>query len=382
MKKLLKITNLQKAVVRPLFACQYLKGKMKAKLGYKLGNGYSLLPGRVFFVLTGRCNLKCNMCPQVNHPTFRKDANGARDLDIQVLRKIVDDISSFRPMVMISGGELFMHPSWHDFLSYIKKKSLYCSIGSNGTFLKKYASQLIDLGLDEISISIDGLEQQHDKIRGLPGVYEKAIKGIEEVTKEKKRRNAYKPLINVLFTITSLNYKEIQNMVDSMTSLEIETLRIGHLNYLRQNDFDEHMDLYENLFGIDHDTSWAGLVNENHNIEPQLLANAVENIKNNENGKLKITFFPDFSKEEIVQYYSGGPFRSKSFKNACLFPWDMGLIGPMGEIILCPNYIIGNLQKHSFREIWNNDRAKTFRKIIMEKKELPACSRGCCFFYT
>lgn len=382
MKKIFEKTNFQKALDQPLFAIRYLRGKIRANFGYRFGNGYSFPPGRVFIALTGRCNLKCQMCPQDRHPSFRQEIVEERDSNTEELRTIIDDIYSFSPMILVSGGELFLHPSWYDFLSHIKKKELFCSIGTNGMFLERHASKLVDIGIDELSVSIDGPERVHDEIRGLPGTYAKATRGIERVMEEKRGMGVIKPLINVIFTITSRNYQYITTVVELMASLKINTLRIGHLNFLRQKDFDDHMNISRKLFGINHDTSWEGYVSEVHDIDASHLANTIEYIRSKRDANMRITLFPDFNKEEIIQYYSEGSFRSRSFKNACLVPWDTAIIGPKGEVILCPNYIIGNLREKSFREIWNNEKARFFRKVILKKKQLPVCSRGCCFFYT
>ncbi|MBC8413741.1 SPASM domain-containing protein, partial [bacterium] len=183
------------------------------------------------------------------------------------------------------------------------------------------------------------------------------------------------------FTITPGNYKLIEQVAKEMEQLQIDTFRIGHLNFLSQSDFDAHMRITGQLFGIERDVSWAGFISGESGIDAQYIADALERIKNMQNKNFKVTVFPKFSRDEIIRYYSKGSFQSDSFKNACLAPWDIGVIGPQGELVTCPNYVVGNLRNHSFSDLWNNDRARKFRKIIKEKKHLPACSRGCCFYY-
>jgi radical SAM protein with 4Fe4S-binding SPASM domain len=373
--------NLGKAVDKPLFALRYLRGKIKATMGYHLGNGYSFSPGRALITLTGRCNLRCQMCPQERHASFRQDIVEERDADISELRKMIDEIRRFRPMVLVSGGELFLHPSWHEFLSYVKINGLFCSIGTNGTLLGKYASELVEIGVDELSVSIDGPERIHDEIRGVPGAYAKAVDGIKQINEAKERARTYKPLINVIFTISPLNHRHIAAVAASMGSLKVDTFRIGHLNFLRPKDLMDHRDLFAKLFGIDRDASWAGYVWDVSGIDGKLVAGTIEGLKKRPYGPPRITVFPDFKKNEIITYYAEGPFRSKSFPNACLAPWDIAIIGPKGEVLLCPNYIVGNLRDQGFRDIWNNDKARHFRKVMKKRKQLPACSRGCCFFY-
>jgi len=366
-----------------MFAARYLTGKIKAGLGYRFGRGYSMPPGRIFFALTGRCNLKCSMCPQYNNETFQEEVAGRDDeANIEELRAIIDDIKSFNPIVTVSGGELFLHKSCLDFLSYIKSNRLLCSIGTNGTLLEKFADVIVEMGIDDVSVSIDGPQEIHDAIRGVPGTYSRAVRGIERVMDAKAKRGVTTPKITVIFTITPTNYKHLPEIVSIMESIGIDTLRIGHLNFLSQEAYDAQTDLTGKLFGVDQDTSWAGYVRQLDGFDADWLADTIERIRNDTGRDMQITFFPDFPKDEIPQYYSDKPFQSRSFKNACMVPWDMAVIGPSAEVIICPNYEIGNLRDQKFRELWNNERAKLFRRTIRKAKQFPVCSRGCCFFYT
>ncbi len=382
MKKLLAKSNFTKAIERPLFAARYLKGKVKANLGYRFGQGYSLSPGRVFFALTGRCNLKCEMCQQYNNETFQEEVAHARECTLEELKTVVDDISGFSPIVIVSGGELFLHKYWFEFLSYIKSKSLFCSIGTNGTFLEKNATKIVEMGLDDISISLDGPKATHDSIRGVSGTYEKAVRGIEKVMEEKKRLGKTKPAITVIFTITPANYRHLPEMVGLMEELGVGTLRVGHLNFLRESDCEAQQAVSKEVFGVEKDTSWSGYIMSLNGFDSAWLSDSIRGIRNDKERGIKVAFFPDFTEDEVVDYYSDGSFHSKSFKNACMVGWDTAVIGPSGEVIICPNYIIGNLCEQSFKNVWNNEKARSFRKKIAKMKELPVCSRGCCFFYT
>jgi MoaA/NifB/PqqE/SkfB family radical SAM enzyme len=380
-KKLLTTANLKKALARPSLASGYLKGKLKAALGYRFGNGYSFMPGRIFFVLTGRCNLNCKMCPQNNNPLFHDVMTKETELNIEELRRMIDEISTFHPRILVTGGELSLHSAFFDFLSYIKKAGLFCGIVTNGIFLERDAAKLVSIGLDEISVSLDGPEAVHDGIRGVPGTYAKAVKGMKRIAEERKKIGAKVPMVNINFTISAANFRYVFPMVELMSSLNIDMLQFTHLQFLTPKDFEQQMALFKNLFGIEQDTSWQGLVSDLYQLDAEYLADTIEQIRNRKVEQGRITFSPDFNKQDIIRYYSDKPFHSQSLKGACLSPWDFAILGPAGEVVLCPNYIIGNLREHSFRETWNSPKARFFRKIILKKKSLPACSRGCCFFY-
>lgn len=382
MKKLVTGANIKKSIERPMFTARYLKGKIKANLGYRFGHGRSLSPGRVFFALTGRCNLKCSMCPQYNNETFQDVVAHCDEMSINELRTVVDDIATFKPIVIVSGGELFLHKSWHEFLSHIKRRRLFCSIGTNGTMLEKHADKIVEMGIDDVSVSIDGPEEIHDAIRGVPGTYARAVDGVKRVMELRAGSGTAKPVINVIFTITPSNYKHLSQVVTEMESLGVDKLRVGHLNFLTQQAYDAQMPLSKELLGVEQDTSWAGYVTELKDFDAPWLMREIERLRKDTTRKLDVVFFPDFKPDEIEDYYSDRPFQSRSFKNACIVPWDTMVVGPGGEVILCPNYEIGNLREERFRTVWNGDKAQLFRRKIRKMKQMPVCSRGCCFFYT
>ena len=61
-------------------------------------------------------------------------------------------------------------------------------------------------------------------------------------------------------------------------------------------------------------------------------------------------------------------------------PWCQTNINYNGDVHFCadyPDYILGNITEQSFKEIYNGDRANTFRKEMMESEGgiFPGCLR-------
>ncbi|PIT89245.1 MAG: hypothetical protein COU27_01355, partial [Candidatus Levybacteria bacterium CG10_big_fil_rev_8_21_14_0_10_36_7] len=75
-------------------------------------------PPRVMMEMTGRCNLKCRMCP-------RKDMTRPLvDMDTDLYMKIIDELDK-RGIDFFSFfhfGESIMHPDWKKIVSYADKK--------------------------------------------------------------------------------------------------------------------------------------------------------------------------------------------------------------------------------------------------------------------
>ncbi len=115
------------------------------------------------FKITDKCNLKCRHCP------FWRENNslGRGDLTFSEVTSILDSLyENGVRIVIFEGGEPML---WNDLkagktlidiLGYAKKKFFAVGLTTNGTF------DIEDIEPDIVFISIDGLQQTHDKIRG------------------------------------------------------------------------------------------------------------------------------------------------------------------------------------------------------------------------
>jgi len=79
------------------------------------------------------------------------------------------------------------------------------------------------------------------------------------------------------------------------------------------------------------------------------------------------------------RYKLNKPNKEKS--NYCEHPLKLITIRHNGDIVACCQditsmYILGNIQHHSIRELWNNERYRALRKSIINRDFLPLC-RNC-----
>jgi MoaA/NifB/PqqE/SkfB family radical SAM enzyme len=120
------------------------------------------------------CNLKCPTCNYWRAP--RKDT-----LSFDLYEKVIRDLGRMGCYyASLSGGEPFMLPDIFARLSLAKKHIPYVHAVTNGTlFNEEKVKRLAETGIDEISVSIDGLGAAHDAFRGVPGTFKRAVAGIE-----------------------------------------------------------------------------------------------------------------------------------------------------------------------------------------------------------
>ena len=112
------------------------------------------------------------------------------NMSLDLLRRVLDSAMEFRPLPRI--GLAFTEPLNHvhilDFCREIKARGFFCSITSNGYMLPKRAEALVEIGVDELTISVDGPAEVHDAIRGRKGSFAHLYEGIELVNQAKAAR--------------------------------------------------------------------------------------------------------------------------------------------------------------------------------------------------
>jgi radical SAM protein with 4Fe4S-binding SPASM domain len=119
--------------------------------------------------ITDRCNLRCKHC----YIGQRKD----NELSVCRIRKILHEFEEIQGLrVLITGGEPLTHSRFAEINGMLPQFLIRKILFTNGLLLSKKI--LKNLNVDEIQISIDGLENAHDSLRGR-GTFKKAIEAVK-----------------------------------------------------------------------------------------------------------------------------------------------------------------------------------------------------------
>jgi len=84
---------------------------------------------------------------------------------------------------------------------------------SNGTLVREDDyEKILKSGLDKIIFSIDGIEQVHDVIRGIPGAFQKVMRTISELVNRRQALGVEKPEIDVHMTMMKGNVPSLSSL--------------------------------------------------------------------------------------------------------------------------------------------------------------------------
>lgn len=358
-----------------------------AWIPYHLYNdGTAWAPLTVTLELTYLCNLRCQMCSlveggmvtrqgqQQNPELLEPDGSLRREVSTEEYLDIIRQIGRAGVRaVTLTGGEPTLRRDITTLVAALKKYPIYLSMISNGSGKPETYRELIGLGLDSITISVDGTREVHDHVRGRNGSFDRAVRAVQTIIAEKKAHPSRRPWLEVSCAISSLNQYDIENLVDWFQQYDLDMLNLGYLHFStaeRQSATELAVD------GPVMHLKKPELPDRVVNVDTADLVARVARIKAERSKQaVPVKFMPDLDADQIHKQYTDPLF---VYANKCFYPWLATRIDPWGQMYPCWIDIrLGDVREHGFLNLWNGELYRKFRRTIREKKLLPKCTTCC-----
>jgi MoaA/NifB/PqqE/SkfB family radical SAM enzyme len=130
--------------------------------------------------VTRRCPLSCVHCYN-NLPMGDRDA-AAGELTYAEHCRILDELADAGCLwLLFTGGEIFARRDFLDIYTYAKKKGFLITLFTNGTLITPRIADYLTIWRPfAIEITIYGrTKQTYERLTGIPGSYEKCLRGID-----------------------------------------------------------------------------------------------------------------------------------------------------------------------------------------------------------
>lgn len=158
----------------------------------------SRFPDHIDLEISSACNLRCPMCYTITDDFRQKVKIGL--MDFELYKKLVDECAKYKPYsIRISfRGEAFLHPKIFEIIKYAKDAGIkeVSSLTHGGMLDEEKFRKLIDVGLDWLTISFDGVDETYNKIRA-PNNYDEQVAKIKRFSEIKKEMGITKPIIKI-----------------------------------------------------------------------------------------------------------------------------------------------------------------------------------------
>lgn len=168
---------------------------------------------RLFIEPTVLCNLDCykSVC---NKASGIVNTRKTPMMDFELYKTIVDEVgSNLSRLDFFNYGESFVHPQAVDMLEYFKSKypQPYVYISTNGLMLNEQKiSRLVQAGIDEITFSVDGADQETYQKYRIGGDFERVKDLMTLMVRLRNERGREVPFINWRYILFSWNDSDSQ----------------------------------------------------------------------------------------------------------------------------------------------------------------------------
>jgi|GEM_PF-431245 len=206
----------------------------RSYIGYKLGHP---IPFFCVYSVTLRCNLRCKHCfvesPYQNDKELREYWSGlGRDLTTEQAKYAIDQLDRIGiSMLHLTGGEPLLREDLEEIALYAKGKNMYVSLDTNGTLITKERAKTLRYCFDRIGVSVDGMKETHDRIRG-KNTFEKAVKAI------KLLKNYSDSVVGIVYTINKINYRDVEEVFE-LARAHCDFITFLPIDHIRELSLDE-----------------------------------------------------------------------------------------------------------------------------------------------
>lgn len=130
--------------------------------------------GLLYFALFDDCNVKCDICDCWRKPPDRRTTGF-------YLAKLTRALTLCPLSVRFTGGEPLLLAGLPTLVGTAAQTGAQVSVITNGRLLASKATPLADSGCQEIVVSIDGVGDAHDQMRGTPRLFHRLSQGLGQV---------------------------------------------------------------------------------------------------------------------------------------------------------------------------------------------------------
>jgi len=306
----------------------------------------------LFWESTWRCNLKCRHCG-----SDCRASSSCPDMPFEDFLNAIQPLKKQYPpnsiTVVITGGEPLLRPDLAECGKKLRENDFRWSIVTNGyAYDEAMHAKLISAGMGAITVSLDGLEENHNWLRNNPRSFERAVRAMECIVSYPRLN------FDVVTCVHQKNLAELPALKEFLISKNIKKWRIFTIAPIGRAEENTEMML--------------------SNAQTRQLIDFIAETRQNDP---RIDLY--FSCESYVGDYERKVRDSYFFCRAGI---NIGSVLIDGAISACPNidrsFVQGNIYHDNFLEIWekrfdimrNRDWCKT--GICKNCKDFKHCNGG------
>ena len=319
----------------------------------------SHLPESLNIELTPRCNLECGHCSSHGTPDLHRRHNQMKDLPVDVLRRLADEVFPSLTVVSLLGrGEplLSRNELWDELLTQLRRHEVLLNFVTNGTLLRHRLTEELMPLLDTITVSVDGGTGDTMAANRRGATLDGVMEGIARFDELRRRvKLPRRPRLAVSWTLKRNNIEELPGFIEALARFEPDLFVARHLLVFFEKDQAESLIGSEDFANGYLRRAYAALAA--HGIRsdcPPLMTSAVAPVVS----------------------------ESASPRGRCVFIHRTAVVHSTGEIPTCSLPFAPRagslLEASSFRDVWSGAVLNDARRAMGTADEWKQC-RECWY---
>ena len=298
--------------------------------------------------ITHRCNLKC-LCCRWHSPLIesKRDKSICEDISVEMFEEFCEDLQAMgtEEIYFVGTGEPFLHPRIFDLIAVAKKKGFKLIVYTNGLPLnEEVIRKLIDLKLDVLRVSLwastpESFVQQVKQMT--PDKFHGIIDGMSRLSQIKKELGASLPFLELCQTITDQNLDDLDKTVALAQKTGCQKMCFSPIVDFAEDELKQFVpDAPEKI----------------------KVSTALRKIKK----QLKDLEIINNIDIMLLHYSWDGRIQDNI---PCYPAWYFTYVRTDGNIYACQRNTyattpLGDLRKDRFKDIWNNQAYRAFRRKV------------------
>ena len=344
-------------------------------------------PSWITFQLLERCNLRCRMCYEWGETGAYHALDKLAKLELPVVLRTVDECLPYRPLFEFFGGEPLLYAGIFEVIARIREGGCQVAFPTNGTLLESHAARLVDTAPNRVWVSLDGPRSINDAQRGA-GVFDRAIRGIDSVSREKRARGSMWPQLGLTYVVTPENFEHIESFfLEALDLSLLSCVSIELQSYATAEQAREYEQIMQTEFGVQSTPCARAYVRD-----PAVFAGIDVNEVTRQMKSVRdacaerdIVFYSQpktLQSENLQRYFSAQWHAMADWKSRCAVPLVAAEISARGDVTTCHTFYdlpLGNVYEESLLDIWRGAAVRQVQSYVRNRL-FPICT-ACCRYY-
>ena len=283
-------------------------------------------------IVTYRCNARCNMCNRYKCPSKPEE-----EISLETIKKLPQMY-----FTNITGGEPFIRTDLKDIVRELYKKSDRIVISTNGFFTDRIVDLCKEFPNIGIRISIEGLEETNNKIRGLEDGFNRGYTTLKKLVEMGMQD------VGFGMTVQDANAKDLVALYKLSDEMNMEFATAS---------------LHNSFYFVE-----AKNIIKDRMMVAQEFENLINELLKSKSPK---KWFRAYFNHGLINYIFG-----QKRLLPCDMAFDTFFIDPYGDVMPCNGTknkeVMGNLNEAAtWEELWESEQAERVRNTVRH------CDRDC-----